>query len=146
MRRRLETLLAGPDFAWYLNRPRPDRPPRREARDEYVEAVPVAVVPAPMREAAGATLRTLCLTEPVADKQWRRHGPGQERPRDRHTVPVAWWADIQAILDTVTPVRQDNGRWRYDDVVRGRRLIITRDELGRLIVVSYHPRRFRDPT
>ena len=87
VRRRLETLLAGPDFAWYLNRPRPDRPPRREAREEYVEAVPVAVVPAPMREAAGATLRTLCLTEPVADKQWRRHGPGQERPRDRHTGP-----------------------------------------------------------
>ena len=58
-------------------------------------------------------------------------------------VTAVWWADIQDILDTVVPVRQPNGRWRYDDVARGRRLVVQRDAAGRLIVISYHPREFQ---
>lgn len=140
VRTRIERHVAGPDFRWFLGRPRPPAPPRREARPEFVDATPVAVAPDALRAAAEATRGLLYLDAAVADKQWRRHGPGQARPRAVRTVPVAWWADIQDILDTVTPVRQKNGRWRYDDVDRGRRLIVDRDAAGRLVVVSYHPR------
>ena len=119
-------------------------PPRREARPEFVEVVPVAVVPARLRAAAEASARLLYLPETVADKQWRRHGPGQKRPTQGRTVPTAWWADIQDILDTVVPVKQENGRWRYDNVARGRQLVVDRNAAGRLVVISYHPRQFPD--
>ena len=141
VRQRLRTSLAGPGFRHYLTRPRGDAPPRREAREEYIEAVPVAVVPEAVREAAGTTARCLYLTAPVSNKQWARHGPGQKRPRPGHTVPSAWWSDIQDILDTITPVHRPDGRWEYVDTARRRRLIIDIDGLGRMIVVSYHPRR-----
>ena len=141
VRQRLRTSLGGPGIRHYLTRPRGDAPPRREAREEFIEAVPVAVVPEAVREAAGTTARCLYLTAPVAAKQWARHGPGQKRPRPSHTVPSAWWSDIQDILDTVTPTRQADGRWVYSDTARRRRLIIDIDGLGRMIVVSYHPRR-----
>lgn len=141
VRGRLQTSLAGPGFRNYLNRPRGDAPAKREAREAFIEAVPVAVVPERVREALGADRQCLYLTAPVADRQWRRHGPGQKRPRPGHTVPAAWWADIQDILDTIRPTRQADGRWVYLDPARRRRLIIDVDDLGRMIVVSYHPRR-----
>ena len=165
VRTRIRRSLAAPGFRWFIGRPRPRLPPRREARDHFIEAAPVAVVGQPTRDALAAAIdaadigdeargaaRTLLgtvdggvlyLTEPVADKQWRRHGPGQARPRAVRTVPVSWWADIQSILDTVTPVLQANGRWRYDDVGRGRRLIVDIDPAGRLVVVSYQPRKVK---
>ncbi len=141
VRTRVARSLDSPGFRRFRARPRPGRPPRREARAELVESVPVAVAPRALRAQASRAL--LYLTEPVADRQWRRHGPGQKRPRAKRTVPLAWWAAIQWILDTVVPVRQPDGRWRYDDVDNGRRLIVDRDAAGRLIVVSYHPRRYR---
>lgn len=55
-------------------------------------------------------------------------------------MPVAWWADVQVILETVAPVRQGDRRWVYDDDERGRRLVVARDPDGRLVVISYHPR------
>ena len=134
--------LSEPGFRWFIGRPRPSgRPPRIEARPEYIESVGVGVAPVALRESAAAPARLVHLPRNVADKQWRDHGPeGRRGPRQR--VPLAWWADIQDILDTVDPVRQANGRWVYDDVERGRRLIVDRDSAGRLIVISYHPRTF----
>ena len=143
VRERIGKSLAAPGFRRFVNKPRASAPPLREARPEFVEAVPVAVAPQRLREAVAASRRLLYLPDNVADKQWRRHGPGQKRPAPKRTVPVAWWADIQAILDTIVPVRQANGRWCYDDVARGRRLIVDRDAAGRLVVISYHPRSLR---
>ena len=140
VRTRIGQSLATPGFRRFLNKPRAKAPARREARPEFVEVVPVAVAPARLRTAAEASARLIYLPEQVADRQWRRHGPGQKRPTAQRTVPGAWWADIQDILDSVVPVRQRNGRWRYDDVARGRRLIVDRDAAGRLVVISYHPR------
>ena len=71
------------------------------------------------------------------------HGPGQKRLRADRTVPAAWWANIQDILDNVRPVRDTDGRWVYVDTVRRRRLVIDRDALGRMVVISYYPRRVR---
>ena len=141
VRARIGQSLERPGFRRYVNRPRPDAAPRREARPEFVEVVPVAVAPEPLRRAADVSARLLYLTEPVADKQWRRHGPGQHRPTPGRTVPLAWWVDIQDIIDTIVPVRQSNGRWRYDDTARGRRLIVDRHAPRRLVVISYHPRK-----
>ena len=39
------------------------------------------------------------------------------------------------------PGARQEPRWVYDDVERGRRLTVKRDGAGRLIVVSYYPRR-----
>ena len=160
VRTRIRRSLAGPGFRWFVERPRPKgRPPKREARDEFIEAVAVAPE-AILARAQVETLRLLYLPLPVADKQWRQHGP-QGRRGAKQRVPVAWYADIQTILDTITPRRQvvtvdargtavrrkgqrqpgdrEETRWVYDDVERGRRLVVKRDGAGRLIVVSYHP-------
>ena len=143
VRERIQQSLAAPGFRRFVDRPRArGRPPRREARAEFVEVVGVGVASPALREAARVSARLVYLPINVADKQWRHHGPGGRRgPKQR--APVAWWADIQAILDTVVPTRQPNGRWIYDDVDRGRRLVVDRDSAGRLIVISYHPRIFR---
>ena len=142
VRRRIERSLRGPGFRRFVNRPRPKgRPPRREAREELLETVGVAVAPPALRPSAEVATRLLYLPANVADKQWRHHGP-QGRRGAKQRVPVEWYADIQDILDTVVPVRQPDGRWVYDDVERGRRLVVKRDGAGRLIVISYHPRRF----
>ena len=111
VRRRIETSLEGPGFAWFVGRPRSQgRPPRREARDEHVEAVPVAVAPQAIRERADIPeTRLLYLPLYIADHQWRQHGPrGRRGPKGR--VPVGWYADIQAILDRVTPYRTVSAR------------------------------------
>ena len=142
VRTRIEHSLAGPDFRWFLNRPRPPRPPRREARAAFVDSTPVAAAPERLRASAEVTRAMLYLTGPVADKQWRRHGPGQKRPAAKRTVPLAWWADVQAILDSVAPRREPDGRWVYDDTGRGRRLVVERAADGRLVVVAYYPRKF----
>lgn len=139
-RTRIARHVAGPDFRWFLHRPRPPRPPRREARPEFVDATPIAVAPERLRAVAEADRALLYLDAAVADKQWRRHGPGQKRPAAKRTVPVAWWADIQAILETVAPRREGGRRWVYDDAERGRRLVVARDPGGHLVVISYHPR------
>ena len=141
VRRRIQRSLAAPGFRWFIARPRAKRPPPRlDARDEYIEAVGVGVAPTGLREAAEVSAGLLYLPLNIADKQWRQHGPdGRRGPKGR--VPVGWYADIQNILDTVKPARQEDGRWRYDDVARGRRLVVDRDGAGRLIVISYHPRK-----
>ena len=122
---------------------------RRDAeRSEAIlagRALETVPAPARLRDGAEASAGLVYLPSPVADKQWRRHGPGQKRPNPKRTVPARWWADIQAIIDSIVPVRQPNGRWRYDDVARGRRLIVDRDAQGRLVIVSYQPRGFGDP-
>ena len=141
VRGRIQHSLGAPGFRRFLNRPRAKAPPKWEARAEFVESVPVAVAPASLRTSAEVSRGLLYLPANIADKQWRRHGPGQKRPTAQRTVPGAWWADVQDIVDSVVPVRQRNGRWRYDDVARGRRLIVERDAAGRLVVISYSPRR-----
>ena len=141
VRRRIQHALGAPGFRRFLNRPRAKTPPKWEARAEFVESVPVAVAPASLRTSAEASRGLLYLPANIADKQWRRHGPGQKRPSRARTVPVGWWADIQAILDSVVPVRQPDGRWVYVDIERGRRLVVRREPDGRLCVISYHPRR-----
>ena len=103
VRRRIGQLLDAPAFRRFVNRPRAVAAPRREARPEFVDAVPVAVAPARLREAAEASRALVYLPENIADKQWRRHGPGQKRPTTSRTVPLAWWADIRAILESIVP-------------------------------------------
>ena len=139
VRRRVRRTVEGPGFRQFLNKPRPDRPPRREARPELVEVAPFAVAPARLAEVAAATRRLLYLTDSIADKQWRRHGPGERRPKPARTAPARWWPDIQAFLDTVRP-RREGERWVYDDVERRRRLFVERDGAGRLVVAYYPPR------
>ena len=120
--------VRGEGFEHFVDRPRPPRPPRWDAT--VMERTPVAVT-------ADAAPRLVVLGERVAHKHWRRHGPGARRP---DAVPVAWWRDVQDIVDRVEPVLQPDGRWRYDDRARGRRLVL-RDVGDAMTVVTYHPRK-----
>ena len=142
VRARLQQYVTGPGFRWFVERPRATRAPTWDTtRLEDVEAVPLAVLPAATAARLGTTSRLLRLTEPVADKQWRRHGPGQRRPTRRREVPTPWYADLQAILDTPDAIRPNTsvaGRW---DIERqGRRVVVALDPAGRPVVISYHGR------
>ena len=134
--------LTGPGFRWYVERPRADRPPRWDSIRE-VEAYPVGILPAGVLP--GAASRVVRLPEPVADKQWRRHGPGREGRSDwRGKVPIGWYEDVQRMLERISPAPdpRHRDRWRLDDVAGGRRLVIGLDHEGRPMVFSLHPRRF----
>lgn len=77
----------------------------------------------------------------VADKQRRRHGPGQGTARKR--IPIEWYADIQDVMDRIRPLWDAKRRnWVYDDRVVRRRLVVGVDDQGYLFVQSPH-RRFR---
>ena len=125
-----------------MERPRADRPPRWDSIRE-VEAYPVGILPPGLLP--GAASRVVRLPEPVADKQWRRHGPGRRgrRPR-RAEVPIGWYEDVQRMLESISPVPVPGyeDRWQFDDMTGGRRLVIGLDHEGRPVVISLHPRRF----
>ena len=148
VRRRIRDYLAGPGFRWLMERPRGRLPPRwdrasrRDPRRPPVEedAVPVAVLGPRQMEALGATRAVVRLEASVADKQWRRHGPGARALSRR--IPLAWYADIQEMLDRLTPTRNAQGRWEYFDRAGGRKLVVGVDERGGYpLVISLHPSR-----
>ena len=140
VRARLQQYVTGPGFRWFVERPRATRAPTWDtSRLEDVEAVPLAVLPAATAARLGTTSRLLRLTEPVADKQWRRHGPGRHRLDRGREVPVAWYADLQTILNGVdVPTPGQGGRWVFER--RGRRVVVGVDPAGRPVVISYHGR------
>ena len=134
--------LRGPGFRWFMQRPRAAAPPRWDSIRE-AEAFPVGVLPPGVLP--GAASRVVRLAEPVADKQWRRHGPGRGGRRARRAkVPIDWWGEIQQMLESIppTPVPGRGGRWQFLDVGGGRRLIVGLDPDGRPAAISLHPRRF----
>ena len=135
--------LTGPGFRWYVERPRPAAPPRWDSTRE-AEAFPVGILPAGVLP--GAASRVVRLPENIADKQWRRHGPGRGGRRERRDVetPLGWYEDVQRMLERISPAPdpRHRDRWRFDDVAGGRRLVIGLDHEGRPIVFSLHPHRF----
>lgn len=148
VRRRIQGYLAGPGFRWFATRPRAAKPPRWEST-AGAEAVPVAVLPddAPAPLIAGA--RILRLKEPVMDKQWRHHHDGRSgkwSPR-HYEIPIEWYADIQALVDRITPRVQRRRtrtgrvvtRWIYENLRSGQRLVVGVDkDDGVPIVLSLH--------
>lgn len=78
---------------------------------------PVALTDEPSR-LLGAR-RLLRLTEPIADKQWRRHGP---RKRRATRTPIGWWGEVQRLVDGIEPSRNEKGYWEFADVA-GKRLL-----------------------
>ena len=156
VRGRIQAFLAGPGFRWFAARPRATSPPRWDST-AGAEAVPVAVLteraPAPLR----ATSKLVRLKEPVMDKQWRHHGGGRSGRWDlpKYEIPIGWYADIQWMLDTITPrtriVRdrktgRESVRWEYEhedpeDPKESRRLVVGVDEDdGVPIVFTLHRR------
>ena len=145
---RIQGYLAGPGFRWFATRPRAAKPPRWEST-AGAEAVPAAVLPddAPAPLIAGA--RILRLKEPVMDKQWRHHHDGRSgkwSPR-HYEIPIEWYADIQALVDRITPRVQRRRtrtgrvvtRWVYEDSRSGQRLVVGVDkDDGVPIVLSLH--------
>ena len=149
VRSRIQGYLAGPGFRWLMERPRATRAPRwdRASRGDVrrppveEDAVPVAVLSPQQMEALGAMQSIVRLEAGVADKQWRRHGPGQGAARNR--IPVEWYADIQDMMGRTRPLWDAQRRnWVYDDRATRRRLVIGVDDRGYLFVQSLH-RRFR---
>ena len=82
-RREVDAFVRSAAFAGYLLKPRTARAPGKsenpkEARGEFV---PLAVLAEELARAIGAKSRVLRLTDRVADKMWRRHGPGARKAR-----------------------------------------------------------------
>ena len=53
------------------------------------------------------------MTEPIADKQWRRHGP---RKRRATRTPIGWWGEVQRLVDGIEPSRNVKGYREFADV------------------------------
>ena len=130
--------VAGPGFRWFVERPRPGGGgPEWQARDARIEATPVAVPTDQLSRRIGAR-RLLRVTEPMADKQWRRHGPHKRRPSRR--TPIDWWGDVQRLVDGIEPSRNAKGYWEFADVAGKRLLSVAVDKEGAPFVVTYHRR------
>ena len=84
----------------------------------------------------GVTQAVVRLEAGVADKQWRRHGP-RAREADRR-IPLQWYADVQEMMDRLTPRRNAAGRWEYIDRADGRVLVVDVAPGGYPVVVSLH--------
>ena len=144
VRERIQGYLAGPGFRWVMERPRAqsaprwDRASRGDPRRPPVEedAVPVAVLSPRQMDDLGVTQAVVRLEAGVADKQWRRHGPGA-RAADRR-IPLQWYADVQEMMDGLTPRRNAAGRWEYIDRADGRVLVVDVAPGGYPVVVSLH--------
>lgn len=143
--------LTSPGWRWYVEKPRPELPPKWQ-RTREVEAAPVAVYK-PGDMPPGAVEHTLRLPETIADKQWRRHGLGRRGRRQRrgaNETPVDWYRDIQWIIEHIRPVPDSEpGRWQYQDKAykrpdgkRGRLLVVGLDDAGRPMVYTFFPKSF----
>ena len=115
VRTRIGQSLAASGFRRFLNRLRASAPPRREARAEYVESVPVAVAPPVLRQQAGVSGGLLYLARArrgqamaaprsagaeAPESQTRRSthlvGGHPGHPGHHHTNPAVGWAlDLQ---------------------------------------------------
>ena len=51
---------------------------------------------------------------------------------------MEWYADVQEMLDRLTPRRDTDGRWLYFDKETGRRLVVDVAPGGYPVVVSLH--------
>ena len=143
-RREVDAFVRSAAFAGYLLKPRTARAPGKsenpkEARGEFV---PLAVLAEELARAIGAKSRVLRLTDRVADKMWRRHGPGARKARDRRrkNVPPKWYADIPSTLQEVTP-RKSGERWLFYSIRLKRLLVLGLDESGNPVMLTYHGRK-----
>ena len=145
--------VEGPAFARFVERDRAAAPKRRHHRIDYGlhdKGAPVALLAPELQKTIGASTPVVVLTDWGAGKHYWKHGPGRqalqrERHRHRHRrfdveVPVAWYAEIQALVDSVSPDgvlgRRGETRWVFDHD-DGRRLVLwIRGKVAQ--VLTYH--------
>lgn len=128
--------VEGPAFARFVERDRAAAPKRRHHRIDYGlhdKGAPVALLAPELQKEIGASAPVVVLTDWGAGKHYWKHGPGRQalqHERRRHfdvEVPVAWYAEIQALVDSVSPDgvlgRRGETRWVFDRN-DGRRLVL----------------------
>lgn len=134
----IERYVTGPGFARFVERDRPQVRPWKKRKTDYGledKAAPVALLTPARQQQIGARTPVVGLADWGAGKQFWRHGRGRQalqRAAGRSfgvEVPVAWYAEIQAFVDSVSPDRQRDDRWGHDRWVfnhptNGRRLVL----------------------
>lgn len=158
--------VEGPAFARFVERDPPgaaDAVRRQAAARRHLhrridieglhdKAAPVALLESALQERLGVNTPVVELSDWGSRKHYWRHGIGKqalqrERHRHRHRhrrfdveAPVAWFAEIQSLIDSVEPDdvlgRQGETRWVFDRD-DGRRLVLwIRGKVAQ--VLTYH--------
>ena len=143
-RRQVAAFVRSAEFCEHLLKPRPAKAPgkaenQKEARAKYVA---LAILEDDLLRTLGAKSRVLRLTDRVADKMWRKHGPGmryrRSTERREKNVPPEWYADIPKILREVKPYKNHYGRWQFDHAGLKRRLVLDLDERKNPVMITYY--------
>ena len=116
----------------------------RKSRSEFglrTLATPLALLSPARRRLLQAESPVLILTDHGAGHHYWRHGLGlvEEKAAAGRTirveVPAARFAEIQRMVDTLEPIQQTDGRWRFEDP-DGWRLVVEVVD-GRAELVTY---------